>query len=95
MGCFPYRISSPRLQIASTLQLTHTWVLPYYTTCAQLFKYYYKYPELGFIQPKTKYSFSVTYPSFHFHIDGKKFEQNSKGYLVDCTVIPQITSFSP
>ena len=54
MGCFPNKISSPRLQIGSTLQLTHTWVLPYYITCTRLFKSYYKYPELGSTQPKTQ-----------------------------------------
>ena len=60
MACFLNKVSSPRLQIASTLQFTHTWVLPYYITCARLFKPYYKYPELGSNQPKTQQELSGT-----------------------------------
>ena len=55
MGC--NQVSFPQLQIASRLQLTQTWVLPYYITCARLFKSYYKYPELDSTQPKHNRNF--------------------------------------
>ena len=66
MGCFLNKVSSPRLQIASTLQLTHTWVLPYYITCARLFKSYYKYPELGSTQPKVQQELSGAVGTRHY-----------------------------